>query len=63
MLFDKAGTITCSFGVAQYAAGDSASTLIARADRALYRAKLNGRDRVELTPLPDPAINDIASVA
>jgi len=40
--------VTCSFGVAQLAAGESAERLVARADEALYRAKLNGRNRVEL---------------
>ena len=43
-LFDEVGTITCSFGITQYAPGDSAPTLIARADHALYRAKMNGRN-------------------
>jgi len=46
--FDEAGTITCSFGVANYVEGDTAATLVARADNALYRAKMNGRNRVEL---------------
>jgi diguanylate cyclase (GGDEF)-like protein len=59
--FDKAGMITCSFGIAQHVAGDSAATLIARADHALYRAKMNGRNRVELAP--PPATSDMASVA
>lgn len=41
--------ITISVGVAAFRAdSDSAETLIARADAALYRAKQNGRDRVEL---------------
>jgi diguanylate cyclase (GGDEF)-like protein len=46
--FAKVGTLTCSFGVAQYADGDTAESLLARADAALYRAKIGGRDRVEL---------------
>jgi diguanylate cyclase (GGDEF)-like protein len=45
---DGAGTVTCSFGVAQFENGDSPEVLLARADSALYLAKLNGRNRVEL---------------
>ena len=61
--FEEAGAITCSFGIAQYVAGDSAATLIARADHALYRAKMNGRDRVELAQRPGAVISGVASVA
>jgi diguanylate cyclase (GGDEF)-like protein len=61
--FDEAGSITCSFGVAQYAEGDSAESLMARADRALYQAKMNGRNRVELASPPEAVIIDVASVA
>jgi diguanylate cyclase (GGDEF)-like protein len=39
--------ITFSAGIAAYRAGESAASLLARADAALYRAKDNGRDRVE----------------
>jgi diguanylate cyclase (GGDEF)-like protein len=46
--FDDIGTLTCSFGVAQYVFGDTAESLTSRADDALYRAKLNGRNQVEL---------------
>ena len=45
--FDHVGSITCSFGVAQYIVGDTAQSLLARADKALYRAKSLGRNRVE----------------
>ena len=37
--------ITVSIGVAAWTAGDTAETLIARADAALYRAKNEGRNR------------------
>lgn len=40
--------LTCSLGVAEHTPGDDAATLVAAADRALYRAKRNGKDRVEL---------------
>ncbi|QDV66836.1 putative diguanylate cyclase YdaM [Rosistilla carotiformis] len=38
--------ITASFGVTEYQSGDTESTIVARADRALYKAKENGRNRV-----------------
>ena len=41
-------TLTASFGVAEMRRGESYSELFARADGALYRAKENGRDRVEM---------------
>ncbi|MBU1665018.1 MAG: PAS domain S-box protein, partial [Gammaproteobacteria bacterium] len=45
--------ITLSIGVTSFAAQDSdIDAILARADRALYRAKENGRNRVELEPLP-----------
>jgi diguanylate cyclase (GGDEF)-like protein len=47
LAFDHGKAVTCSFGVAQLTEGESAERLVARADAALYRAKLNGRNRVE----------------
>jgi len=38
--------ISASFGVTQLQAGDTAETLLRRADRALYQAKANGRNTV-----------------
>jgi diguanylate cyclase (GGDEF)-like protein len=43
----KPFTVTCSFGVAHHTAGDDERALFAAADRALYRAKRAGKDRVE----------------
>lgn len=43
-----AGTVTASFGVAEFQNGDTAETLFRRCDSALYRAKKNGRNRVEM---------------
>jgi len=40
--------ITVSIGVAQFVPGESADNLIERADKALYEAKHNGKNRVEL---------------
>jgi diguanylate cyclase (GGDEF)-like protein len=46
--FGSVGTLSCSFGIAQYQDGDTADSMLARADAALYRAKTGGRNRVEL---------------
>lgn len=43
---EKLGRITASFGLAAYRRGDTAASLIERADRCLYGAKHGGRDRV-----------------
>lgn len=40
--------MTTSGGLASYQPGDSADVILARADVALYRAKEQGRDRVEM---------------
>jgi len=47
ILFEEVGPLTCSFGIAELEDGDTAKTLVARADTALYQAKLMGRNRVE----------------
>jgi two-component system cell cycle response regulator len=39
-------TLTCSFGVSEWEPGDTIDGLLKRSDLALYRAKLDGRNRV-----------------
>lgn len=58
--FNDVGGLTCSFGVAELGRED-AKSFVARADRALYRAKLNGRNRVELAE--DAENSDYGSAA
>ncbi|MFD0986957.1 sensor domain-containing diguanylate cyclase [Methyloligella solikamskensis] len=48
--FSTVDEVTCSFGIAELEMGDKPADLLARADAALYEAKLNGRDRVETAP-------------
>lgn len=43
---DSFGKLTVSVGVAKYHAGEPAEDLIRRSDKALYRAKQDGRNRV-----------------
>ena len=45
--FPQIGTVTCSFGVAQFYPDDTSETFIKRADDAMYAAKQEGRNRVE----------------
>lgn len=46
--FDSIGTVTVSFGVAGFKKGDNINAFIDRADKALYKAKELGRNRVEI---------------
>ena len=50
---EKLGRVTASFGIAQFMPSDTSVSLIERADRCLYVAKRNGRNRVidEKSPL------------
>ncbi|WP_105902704.1 GGDEF domain-containing protein [Vibrio gangliei] len=42
------GSLTCSCGVTEMVSGENAIEMTARADEALYKAKNNGRNRVEV---------------
>ena len=44
--FSIPSQVTCSFGVTEYKEGDSVDSFINRADRALYKAKQEGRNKV-----------------
>ena len=45
--FKETGKQTASFGVTEFRAGDSESMMVARADKALYQAKEEGRNLVK----------------
>lgn len=47
MQIPEVGNVSASFGVTVYAENDTDETMMYRADVALYRAKKNGRNRVE----------------
>jgi diguanylate cyclase (GGDEF)-like protein len=44
--FESVGKITASLGVTTYQPGDTMESIISRADKALYKAKDSGRNRV-----------------
>ncbi|MGA0531377.1 GGDEF domain-containing protein [Hansschlegelia sp. KR7-227] len=54
------GRVTVSIGVATWRVGDSAQTIIDRADRCMYGAKRNGRNLV--ISEDDPSVADVAPV-
>ena len=48
--FPKVGRVTVSLGLAEFSSKDDIESFIKRADDALYTAKGNGRNRVEISP-------------
>ncbi|MOA21652.1 putative diguanylate cyclase YdaM [compost metagenome] len=48
--FPEACRVTASLGVSAWQPGDTVNILVGRADCALYLAKSNGRNRVEISP-------------
>ncbi|MDZ7749188.1 MAG: GGDEF domain-containing protein [Halofilum sp. (in: g-proteobacteria)] len=56
--FDGVGTVTISLGVTESRTPEERSVMFKRLDDALYRAKQNGRNRVESAPAPhtEPAL-------
>lgn len=55
--FEVVGTVSASFGVAEWNHDEDAHALINRADRALYQAKERGRNRV--VRAPDAAVRRV----
>ncbi|MBU9711593.1 GGDEF domain-containing protein [Evansella tamaricis] len=51
--FQYVNTVTASFGITQFQKGDNISSLINRADLALYTSKQNGRNQVTIYEDPD----------
>ncbi len=47
-VFTEVGQVTASFGIAQHQENDQAKDIIARADTAMYQAKVAGRNQVKL---------------
>jgi diguanylate cyclase (GGDEF)-like protein len=60
--FSYVGKLTASFGVTQFIDADDEITFIKRADDALYAAKKNGRNRVELLTPPLAALPLVAGL-
>ena len=48
--FSGAGDITASFGVTLMAESDSIEAFVKRVDSALYKSKMDGRNRITVIP-------------
>ncbi len=48
-IFSKEQQLSASFGVAEFMVNDSIEKVFIRADKGLYQAKINGKNRVNFT--------------
>lgn len=60
---DQSISVTCSIGAALVCAGDTLESLVVRADKCMYAAKRNGRNRVVLSRHAEPGSAGIAETA
>ncbi len=58
-ILPELGSVTVSIGVAISRPGDSVSSILQRADSALYRAKASGRNRVFAEQPPHPRLQEV----
>ena len=58
---DDFGRVTLSLGVTHYVPGDTPQTVIERADKALYQAKREGRNRVSCQQPPRATVQTCAA--